>query len=90
VLAGQLRAAAALRRGVREAAVEALRATVASAEVAEMAAHHATARLRLGALLGGDEGRSIVETATRWMREQGVADPTSLAGILSPGVGEVA
>ena len=88
VFGAQLRAAACLRRGAREAAIEALRAALASAEVAEMAAHHATARLRLGLVLGGADGRALVDAGDAWLREQGVAAPRRFANMLSPGLGE--
>jgi hypothetical protein len=88
VLAAQLRGAWALRRDARGAAIEALRAAIASAEVAEMAAHHAAARLRLGSVLGGAEGRSLTESAETWLRDQGVVDPRRFCNMLSPGFAE--
>jgi eukaryotic-like serine/threonine-protein kinase len=88
VVGGQLCAAMLIRRGERDDAIEALRATIAASELAEMAAHGASARLRLGIVLGGNEGRALVEHAEQWMRDQGVADPTAFASMLSPGLAE--
>jgi eukaryotic-like serine/threonine-protein kinase len=90
VMAAQLRGGLCIRVGAHTAAVEALREAIASAELAEMAAHHAVARLRLGLLLGGAEGRTLVEHAQLWMRDQGVVAPDAFAGLLSPGHGEPA
>jgi eukaryotic-like serine/threonine-protein kinase len=89
VVAAQLRGAAAARRGAREPAIEALRAAIASAEVADMAVHRAVAQLRLGALAGGPDGRAMVAAAEAWLAGQGVADPVAFANMISPGVGEV-
>ncbi len=89
VLAGQLRGALAARTGAREDAIAALEATIASAEVCEMAAQCAAARWRLGLVIGGTDGRARVEAATRWFVDQGVAEPERFAGMLSPGLGEV-
>jgi hypothetical protein len=89
VLAAQLRGAWALRRGAREVAIECLRAAIASSEVAEMAAHNAAARLRLGAVVGGSEGRGLTEAAEAWMRDQGVVDPAAFCNMLSPGFAEI-
>jgi len=80
----QLRAAILLRRGVRDAAIECLRGTIDAAERHEMAAHAATARLRLGLILGGDEGRALIVVAEQWMRDQGVVNPRAFAALLSP------
>jgi eukaryotic-like serine/threonine-protein kinase len=88
VLAAQLRGAWAIRRGAREVAIEALRAAIASSEVAEMALHNAVARLRLGTLVGGSEGRGMAEAAETWMRDNGVADPRALCNMFSPGYAE--
>jgi hypothetical protein len=47
----------------------------------------AATRLRLGRLVGGDEGRGLVEEAERWLREHNVAAPGRLAQTLAPGFG---
>jgi hypothetical protein len=90
VAGSQLRAATMLRRGERDAAIECLRATIAAAEVHEMAAHANAARMRLGMTQGGPEGRAMCDAAEQWFHDQGVVDPRSLAAMLSPGLADVA
>jgi len=90
VVGGQLRAAIHLRRGARDAAIDCLRGTINAAEVHEMAAHLATAQLRLGLILPGAEGRELIEAAERWMRDEGIVNPRCFAAMLSPGLGDVA
>jgi len=90
VLAAQLGAAAAACRGDRDRARERLEAAIASAELSEMAAHGASARLRLWRLLGGDEGRAMASAAEEWLRAQGVVAPIAFANMLSPGLADVA
>jgi eukaryotic-like serine/threonine-protein kinase len=45
----------------------------------------AAARRRRGLLLGGDEGRALVEEAEARLRAEGARDPARLASMLSPG-----
>jgi hypothetical protein len=90
VAAAQLLGAASARRGAKDRAIEALRACIASAEVAEMMAHHAVARMRLAQLVGGPDGRAAGEAAEKWLLDQGVVDPAAFANMLSPGYSDVA
>jgi hypothetical protein len=45
----------------------------------------AAARVRLGGLIGGDEGAELVDRAQSWFSEQRVADPTRLVNMVTPG-----
>jgi len=88
VIGAQLHAAIHLRRGRKEAAIDALRGTIVAAERSEMAAHGAVARLRLGLVLGDAAGQEMIATAEAWMRDQGVVSPRAFAAMLSPGLAD--
>jgi hypothetical protein len=51
-----------------------------------MAMHHAVARHRRGAIIGGTEGAALQEQARDTMRAAGVVDPDRLAAALAPGL----
>jgi len=86
-LAAVIRAAVQHQRGDGEGAVRWLRQAAAGFDVASMALHAQAARRRLGELLGGDAGRTLVEDADAWMSAGAVADPARLAAMLVPGLG---
>jgi hypothetical protein len=53
---------------------------------ADMHMHVRAVRRQRGRLIGGDEGKLLVEDAEAWMRAQQIADPEKLAEMLSPGL----
>jgi tetratricopeptide (TPR) repeat protein len=71
-----LAAALAEREGRRDAARRHWARASARADAAEMADLAATARFRLGQLLGGDEGAELVRLAREWAASEGVAGDT--------------
>jgi eukaryotic-like serine/threonine-protein kinase len=52
---------------------------------ADMEMYAAAARRQRGRLLGGDEGRQLVQAADSFMTGQGVKDPACIAAMLVPG-----
>jgi hypothetical protein len=64
----------------------ALRRAIELAESAEMSLHAAAARFRLGALVGGDQGRAMIQQAEVTMKTQGVRIPERYAQMLTPGL----
>jgi tetratricopeptide (TPR) repeat protein len=54
-------------------------------EAADMALHAACARRRKGQLLGGDEGRALIEAADSTLREQGIRNPSRWTALHTPG-----
>ena len=52
----------------------------------DMALYREAARYKLGALLGGDEGRALQQRAREWMHAEGVVRPEALAAALVPGI----
>ncbi len=81
---GAARAAAACARRDREAAVVALRGILGAGRVPPVM-RNATHRV-LGALVGGDEGRALVQQADAFFTAAGVADPEPYAASLLPGI----
>jgi eukaryotic-like serine/threonine-protein kinase len=80
-----LQAALHRARGDHEGAAAELRAAIEGFEDLQMALYAAVARLRLGELLGGDEGFTLRNRGTTAMRAEGVKDPERFAMIYGPG-----
>jgi tetratricopeptide (TPR) repeat protein len=87
-LAALLRAGIAATRDDRERAVPLLRAAIAGFDAADMALYAAASRRSLGTLLGGDEGRALVEQAETWMKSETVKNPAKMTAMLAPGFGK--
>ncbi|MGO9834425.1 MAG: protein kinase domain-containing protein [Polyangiaceae bacterium] len=85
-LAAVVEAAAENAAGNQVAAVAALRAAVGSAEDSLMAMHATVARHRLGTVIGGDEGRALVDRANETLAREGIACPERWMAIYLPGV----
>ncbi len=83
-LAGLVRAGAAVARGN----VDGARTWLTSAErgfvAADMALHAAAARWRRGQLIGGPEGRVLVQDAQAAMAAERITNPASIVRMLSP------
>ena len=88
VWSGLLRAGADAIVQDLDAAGAALREVVAAAEGREMLMCAASARWRLGHILGGDEGKALVEQAGAWMKSIGIAKPERMVEVMAPGFGE--
>jgi tetratricopeptide (TPR) repeat protein len=86
-LATLLRAGVASRRGRDEQAVELLREAARGFDEVHMALYAAAARSRLGAELGGEEGRALVRAAEETMAAEGVKAPAKMVAMLAPGFG---
>jgi serine/threonine protein kinase len=83
-LAALVWAGVAVARGDRPEAVGRLRVAVSSAQGADMLLYAAVARLRLGEMLGDDEGSALAGEARAWMTGQGVRSPDRFAAMLAP------
>src|SRR5262249_49088982 len=84
-MAALLRAGIASLEGDRGAAVAHARGAADGFDGVNMALHAAAARYRLGALVGGEEGRTLVERAETWMRSETVKNFARLTDMLAPG-----
>ena len=69
----------------REAAIRALREAIDRAESTGTLCYLPAARHRLGELLGGDDGRALVQSATDAIAAQGVRSPARWVAIHLPG-----
>ncbi len=78
-------AAIAPAEGDPAAACSHLRTGAAQAHVADMALHACSARHRLGTLLGGEDGRLLVQDAEETMRTKGVQAADRYVAMLVPG-----
>jgi hypothetical protein len=72
-------------RGDDARAIALLRSAVAGLDGAGMQLYAAASRRCLGKMLGGDEGRALIDAADAWMREEGIAAPARVTAVLAPG-----
>jgi hypothetical protein len=84
-LATLTRAALARQRGDLEMSAALTREAMSGLEAADMALYAAAARRRLGELLGGDEGRELIEQAEEWMGRQQIRNPMAVTRLMAPG-----
>jgi serine/threonine protein kinase len=88
--ASAIRAGAAAVRGDREQALTELRVAVPGFAMVDMPLYAAAAQRRLGALLGGAEGKGLVATADARLIGEGVVRPDRFTAMLLPGFDGVA
>jgi tetratricopeptide (TPR) repeat protein len=84
-LAALVRAGLAAAAGDTGAALTSLRTATGGFEAAEMPLQAAVARRRQGELVGGDEGRALIEAADAWMAEQKIKHPGRWSALVAPG-----
>jgi tetratricopeptide (TPR) repeat protein len=84
-LAQLVQSAVLVRRGRTEAAVALLKQAATGFDGAEMKIHAAATRHRLGELVGGEEGRSLVDIASTAMCAQRIKSPARVTAMLVPG-----
>jgi eukaryotic-like serine/threonine-protein kinase len=87
-LAALVRGCAAHRGGNDDAAIVELRAAVRELDQLAMSSHAAAARVRLGALLAGDEGRDLRAQGLGVLRDSSVVAPERIVDMYAPGFGE--
>lgn len=80
-----LRSAREFATADRLGALASLRRAVALLDDAELAMQAAAARRRLGQMIGGDEGRMLVEVGTAAMQSQSIKDIERMTELLCPG-----
>jgi eukaryotic-like serine/threonine-protein kinase len=83
--AALLEAGLAQADGHPDRAIKLLRSAIAILDRHRIAMYAAAARLRLGALLGGSEGKALLERGDGAMRAQGVKDVESMTELFVPG-----
>lgn len=84
--AALLTAGVAARRGDEAAAARALRVALAGFEACHMKLFLAVTQRRLGELVGGDEGRALVNQANTWMTTHRIVNADRMTATLAPGL----
>ena len=84
-LAELLRAGAAAVRQDRSDALAFLRSACKSCGAADMELYAAAGRCAQGQLIGGNEGRAMIESAEAWMKHQGIRNSARIVAMLVPG-----
>lgn len=84
-VAALIRAGVAAARGDEAAAARELRAALGGFDACHMKLFAAVTRRRLGEVVGGDEGRTLVQDANAWMAAHGVVNPSRTTAALAPG-----
>lgn len=84
-MGSMLSAALCFAQGDPSKAVRELRAAIANFDEARAGMHAAAARRRLGELLGGDEGRALVNAGEAFMHEQGIRELEPMTELNCPG-----
>jgi hypothetical protein len=80
-----IRAGVAVRRGDVLKAEGLLTKAATNFDSVDMNLNSAVTRRRLGELIGGDRGRSLIEEADRWMALQQIQDPARWTAMYAPG-----
>ena len=80
-----IRAMVAAARGDLDSARTGLADAARRYDEVDMGLYAASVRRRLGELLGGDEGRSLVAQADSWMLGHGVKNPAKITNMYMPG-----
>jgi serine/threonine protein kinase len=87
-LAMLIHAGLARRRGDDSRAVALISQAIEGFAASDMALYAATARRRLGEILGGDRGGELVNQADDWMSKQQIKNPAAVANLMVPGFSE--
>jgi hypothetical protein len=85
MLAALVEAVADNAAGDQPAAIAALRRAIEWAEATESGLYIPAARYRLGELLGGDQGRALMQSALQTLTEWGVRNPARWLWVYLPG-----
>jgi hypothetical protein len=83
-----VRAALAHRKGDDGRAVVELERAIEDFDHHGLGLWAQSARLRLGTLTGGEEGRSLVSGFKDWAAGQGIKNPEAMAAVNAPGFAE--
>jgi hypothetical protein len=87
-LAKLIRAGLAKRQGDDSGAAALVSQAIEGFEAADMKLYAATARRRLGEILGGDGGSELITQADDWMSKQEIKNPAAVANLMAPGFTE--
>jgi hypothetical protein len=80
-----IRAGIASCKGDLDKARESLELALSGLAACELGHFAAAARRRLGQLIGGDQGKTLIAEADRWMTAQGIRNPARMTAAYAPG-----
>ena len=72
-------------RGEGAKAIRLLREAIDRLHAVDMEIFTQAARRRLGQLLGGEEGRLLIEESEAWMGAEGIRKPARMTAVFAPG-----
>jgi tetratricopeptide (TPR) repeat protein len=78
-------AGARMQEGRTPEALDSLRQALAVLDECSMRLYAAAARIRMGQILGGDEGRKLENEGFAYMKSQNIRNPPAMLEILAPG-----
>lgn len=81
----QIRANIALIEGEKQKAITLLTKAEENFDTVDMALYSTVLRRRRGELIGGDQGKTLVDNANIWMNNQQIKNPSAMADMLAPG-----
>lgn len=84
-----VKAGAVALQGDVDRAVQLLREAIDAFEARHMSGFTAAAQHRLGNILGGDEGRTLLERAAEYMHSEGIVRPERFVEMTAPGFGRL-
>ena len=87
-LALLIHAGLAKRHGHDSQAASLVSQAIEGFEACDMKLYAATARRRLGEIIGGDSGAELVKQADDWMNKQEIKKPAAVANLMAPGFSE--
>ena len=87
-LAMLIHAGLAKRRGDDSRAAALVSQAIEGFEASDMKLYVATARRRLGEIIGGDGGAELIKQADDWMNKQEIKNPAAVANLMAPGFTE--
>jgi serine/threonine protein kinase/tetratricopeptide (TPR) repeat protein len=87
-LAMLIHAGLAKRRGDDSRAAALVSQAIEGFEASDMRLYVATARRRLGEIIGGDGGAELIKQADDWMNKQEIKNPAAVANLMAPGFTE--
>jgi eukaryotic-like serine/threonine-protein kinase len=79
------RAAATALRGDEQRAAALLEQAATGYDAADMRLHSVVARRQRGRIIGGDEGKALINKGNEWLISEGVKSPVRFCAMLAPG-----
>jgi hypothetical protein len=85
-LAQLVHSALAAAAGDRSIAAARFKTAASQLDDVDMKLFAAVARRRRGEIIGGDEGKALIDQATAWMQTQNIRNPSRMSDMVVPPV----